>query len=185
MRILLDSIGNQIRNGAVYDMGELSANMHHTLAFYLVTDTPNPEPVSVSTSLGRILASYTEEGNPAFIGDAHQHSVQFEQVPETSYWVASIHIIYNNSLEQDTQDNIAIGNINIQSIQHFKIQEPRLQVLLNNMGFVMDESWNHGFLSTDMDDTVDNVKLNQKRRELLLAGHRRADGEHPPGGHGV
>ena len=168
MRILLDSIGNQIRNGAVYDMGELSANMHHTLSFYLVTDTPNPEPVSVSTSLGRILASYTEEGNPAFIGDAHQHSVQFEQVPETSYWVASIHIIYNNSLEQDTQDNIAIGNINIQSIQHFKIQEPRLQVLLNNMGFVMDESWNYGFLSTDMDDTVDNVKLNQKRRELLL-----------------
>lgn len=168
MNILLDSTGLQIKTNALYDVGQLSAKMHHTLSFYWVTDTPNPEPIQVSAEYGRILASYTEDGNPSFVGNGHNQTIEFQQVPDTNQYVASIHIIYNSSLEQDLLDNITIGSISFQVLFHFKVQEPRLEVLLNNMGFVMDESWNYGFLTADMDDTVDNVKLNQKRRELLL-----------------
>ena len=162
IKTILYSDGTELLTGTSLNLGPVSCGIYHTVSIYCICDSDTS--IKVSTKIGRILNQWTSDFNPIF------KTSPVTLIPKqlNNEYVLPIHILYRSDKQTNILDTILIDNMSISLAAEFVSKDERLSVLLNNFGWTVDDSWYKAFLSTDNSENIDNIKVNEKMRELLL-----------------
>lgn len=163
--------GNILHSGMTVNVGSISTNIPYTFTVYCIVDNAEQVPdisiVRVKTKNAKIVKAF--ENNVVYT--EKELDVPFSIV-DNKYAVWPIHVIYESETANRFDDIITINDtFTINIIGEYVAQDERLQILLNNMGKELNLDWYQAFASTKEVtniNVVDNVFLNEKRRQLLL-----------------